>query len=1185
MKTLLYKPVFFLWILLTSFLFGQHAAGQSCSNNNIGFNSNTATNTLSFCAGTTGTTINGGNPTGNQVYFWQVSTTAASGPYSTVSPNPGDVQDWTISSSYYNNAGTYYFRRVISGNGACDGNSDVITLTVNVVPSVVAISGGGIICGNSTTLTASGGSGGTIYFQGTASGGTSTAIPSASQVINTTGVYYFRARSASGCWGTERSASVTFITPPAATGVTICQGGTGSLTSAFACNSFANAGTSISGTWNAATDPVANRLTSGIANSATCSFASPVVTANYVVKYFQVSVTGSYTITMNSQGFYNGMGYIVTGAFVPGNCAGGGTFIIADDGSGPGNEPSLNVNLTAGITYTLISTTNNATSGTYSGSFNWNVTPPAGGQIMLPVPGNILWYTVPSGGSSFGSGASINPAGMAGSGLANTNTPGTTTFYAECSANPGCRTATNFVINPNATISLLSGVGTNAQGICRNSAITNISYSIGGGGTGATVTGLPTGVSGSYNAAVFTISGSPSTAGVYNYTVTTTGTCTQTSATGTITAGTPPTATFTKKMASACHAGNDGTITVTASGGTPPYTYSWTGPGGYTANTAAIAGLVLGDYTVIVTDALSCSVTIPDITIWKAFATVVTNNGGGSGSCAPTGNIILYGSGGVPPYTYSINGINYFASNIFNNLAAGSYTGYVKDFGGCVSTKANIAVVGAAPMVVTTYTRPASSCANNGSIELYRTGGMPPYSYSMNDVTYQAGNVFSNLAGATTYTCWVKDSKGCKTSVPGVLVPKAPTVTVTSTKINTSTCANTGIIELHPGGGVPGYTYSLNNITYQAGNLFTGLAAGTYNGWIKDSKGCKNVQFGITIGTDPASVINVTANAMPSGGCTNSGSIELFRTGGKGPYTYSLNNATYQSGNIFTGLATGTYTGWVKDSKGCKGFKTGIVVNTAPAITVTESHTNTSTCTNDGTIQLHPSGGVPGYTFSLNDITYQAANYFSGLAAGNYTGWVKDAKACKVSVNITMRLNPIAVTAYAATASSCSSGNGSIQLFRSGGTGSYTYSLDGNTYQTSNLFANRFPGTYTGYVKDSRTCVGILANIVVGPACAAPRVAALNKGTFSSTGDGLINDITSVIAYPNPSATEFILVLTGDRKEKALISVMDILGRKLYETNATAKQQTRFGNDLKPGIYILQILQGGKKQSIKLTKE
>ncbi len=101
-----------------------------------------------------------------------------------------------------------------------------------------------------------------------------------------------------------------------------------------------------------------------------------------------------------------------------------------------------------------------------------------------------------------------------------------------------CIDTSNLIIitvNPNDTINLTSSSGTNAQAVCVNTAIMDITYDVTGGGTGASVTGLPTGVTGSYAGGVFTINGTPTQTGTFNYTVTTTGTCAQATATGTIT--------------------------------------------------------------------------------------------------------------------------------------------------------------------------------------------------------------------------------------------------------------------------------------------------------------------------------------------------------------------------------------------------------------------------------------------------------------------------------------------------------------------------------------------------------------------------------------------------------------------------------------------------------------------------
>jgi hypothetical protein len=139
-------------------------------------------------------------------------------------------------------------------------------------------------------------------------------------------------------------------------------------------------------------------------------------------------------------------------------------------------------------------------------------------------------------------GANSLPAGVSAHWSGNTITISGTptaagTFNYSIPLTGGCGSVNatgTIIVNPNAAISLTSAGGTNAQTLCINTAITSITYSVSGGGTGAGATGLPTGVNGSYSGGVFTISGTPSASGTFNYTVTTTGTCSQTAVTGSI---------------------------------------------------------------------------------------------------------------------------------------------------------------------------------------------------------------------------------------------------------------------------------------------------------------------------------------------------------------------------------------------------------------------------------------------------------------------------------------------------------------------------------------------------------------------------------------------------------------------------------------------------------------------------
>jgi hypothetical protein len=262
--------------------------------------------------------------------------------------------------------------------------------------------------------------------------------------------------SVSNSTATGYSSTSFFVlaAPPVTTGTVICTGGSGTISTSTVCNGFVNSGTSIAGTLTAGTDPTAPRPSPPGGNSSTCSFAAAV--RNYQAIQFQVSVTGSYTFQMASP--YDAMGYITTGTFTPGSCA-TGTYIVGDDDSNGGLQPRMSATLTAGVTYTLYTTTWSTANGTASGAYTWTITPASGGQIMLQGSPNMNWYTAATGGSAIGSGTPFNPVGVAGSGLANTNTPGTFTYYAACSSNSTCRTATTFVINARPTVTFTAQPG------------------------------------------------------------------------------------------------------------------------------------------------------------------------------------------------------------------------------------------------------------------------------------------------------------------------------------------------------------------------------------------------------------------------------------------------------------------------------------------------------------------------------------------------------------------------------------------------------------------------------------------------------------------------------------------------------------------------------------------------------
>lgn len=426
---------------------------------------NTITANQTICSGATPSSLVGSTPTGGSgsyTYNWQQSTDSisfgnASGTRTGINYSPPALSQTT------------WYRRTVT-SGACTDNSATVKITVNPLPAIVNVSGGGTVCAN-TTLTASNGGDGTIYFQGAVSGGTSTATPSTSQLINTSGTYYFRALSAAGCWGPQGSATVTINSPPVTTGVSICPGGSGSLSSSTICTG--GSPTSV-GPNNAGTGADDNTVGTGV-------WATPgnisVAGTPYATQNLASNATTHYLVATN-YGFAIPAGATINGI----------TMVINRQVASTSNMTDNSVKIVKGGTITGTnlasgsSWPNSFGTATYGGPANlWGTTwTPAdinasnfgvaiagtstSGStrqvdvdyiritVTYTLPGSLNWYTVSSGGSSIGSGSSFNPVGVAGSGLANTNTPGTTAFYAECSSIPGCRAATNFVINalPNA---------------------------------------------------------------------------------------------------------------------------------------------------------------------------------------------------------------------------------------------------------------------------------------------------------------------------------------------------------------------------------------------------------------------------------------------------------------------------------------------------------------------------------------------------------------------------------------------------------------------------------------------------------------------------------------------------------------------------------------------------------------
>lgn len=216
-----------------------------------------------------------------------------------------------------------------------------------------------------------------------------------------------------------------------------------------------------------------------------------------------------------------------------------------------------------------------------------------------------------------------------------------------------------------------------------------------------------------------------------------------------------------------CGSSNNGRIFITASGGTGAKTYSWTGPGGYTSNVQDPNNLYAGIYNLTVTDTKGCTASLevnlepyPQINV-SEVVTPVSCRGGLNGAIDAT---ITGGSGLGFTYLWTSGGGFNETTEDINNLKAANYTLKVTDNdNGCVVSKTINVSQPAASLKLTLVKTNVNGCISLGTITATASGGTAPYEYSLDDVSYQASGLFTNLSGGT-YIVYTKDARGCTTT-------------------------------------------------------------------------------------------------------------------------------------------------------------------------------------------------------------------------------------------------------------------------------------------------------------------------------------------------------------------------------------------------------------------------------------
>ncbi|WP_242093830.1 T9SS type B sorting domain-containing protein [Aestuariivivens sediminicola] len=505
------------------------------------------------------------------------------------------------------------------------------------------------------------------------------------------------------------------------------------------------------------------------------------------------------------------------------------------------------------------------------------------------------------------------------------------------------------------------------------------------------------------------------------------------------------------------------------------YTFDNLNPGTYTYNVTTDDGCVFtGDIDIL---------DPPFITVTAALTQPLT---------CTDGEITIYPDGGTPPYNYFINSTT--VSQDYPEYvvtAAGTYTITVIDFNGCEATT-SIDVEGILPPEFT-ISQADILCAddpNSGSITINVTnanGNSLMYSID-NGASFVSSNVFTGLAEGTydVLVQYTYDADICATFPQAITITAQAPITGSAALTAPYTCTSNGEITVSGvTGGTAPYEYSIDGINFQSGTTFTGLTNGTYTVTIRDASGCSAALAPITIDPlDPPTDMDFSSTALTCP--TNTSDVSITVTGGTSPLEYQIiapSSAVtaYQSSNVFTGLAPGTYTFQVNDANDCT-YSESYTIDPLPTLTVVGLALNNVTCfgASDGTAEFTVSG-TTSFTYTINggaSVAGTSTINLSGLAAGSYTILITDsATNCTATDTVTIDGPPSALTVTATESPITCDADGNVTITATGGWGGYSFELvqpDSSVLgpQGSAAFGGLSQiGTYTVNVTDANGCV------------------------------------------------------------------------------------------------------------------
>jgi len=396
----------------------------------------------------------------------------------------------------------------------------------------------------------------------------------------------------------------------------------------------------------------------------------------------------------------------------------------------------------------------------------------------------------------------------------------------------------------------------------------------------------------------------------------------------------------------------------------------------------------------------------------------------------------------------------------------------------------------------------ANCNANSGVISAIAQNGTGPYLFQITttpaaplptDLAWASPSVFNVNAGS--YYVHVMDAYECIITSPVVVLPMDPEPVI-SANLNNQCTAVEGAYEIDvtlATVGIPPYTISFNGGAFQTQTLpytISNLSSGVHSIEINDVNGCGNL---INVTIEAPLDLSPLVSAIPS--CNNDdGEITVNGNGGSGNYSYSIipsPGSVILTGNIFSGVPSGTYTVTITDTSTSCTEDVMITLPDAVAPTFTTTPTEI-TCFGDssGSFEIDVSGYSGPYTYEVFDSlgtsvtgivsanTSTNPETVLGLPADTYTVIIIETASpfCSATSDVIIPSPTDALTLVATETSNvtCDNNSGTIIAIASGGWEQYEFELIGPVnfpYSSNATFTDLPAGVYTVNVRDAGGCI------------------------------------------------------------------------------------------------------------------